>query len=256
MTDNRMAVITGASSGIGKAFAHKCASLNYNLLLIARNGQKLKSTADTLTREYNVKCRKITADLSVDGDVDKLVKVIENEREISMLVNNAGFAIPQKLVQSDIHRQLDMVKVHIIAVVRLTRAALKRLIEKKSGSIINVASTLAFASFPNNSIYCASKAFINSFTKTLYYEYLNSGIAFQALNPGLTKTNFHNTEAFKHIRMERSDDKIAMSPEDVVEYSFSKLGKQVIAVPGFLNRFIIKFEGLFTKILRSKSKAN
>jgi short-subunit dehydrogenase len=251
-----MAVITGASSGIGKAFAHKCASLNYNLLLVARNEQKLKSTADTLIKEYNVKCKIIAADLSVDGDVDKLVKAVENDRAISILVNNAGFAIPQKLIQSDIEAQLEMVKVHIIAVVRLTHAVLRILIEKKSGSIINVASTLAFASFPNNSIYCASKAFINSFTKTLYYEYLNSGIVFQALNPGLTKTNFHKTEAFKHIKMDSSDDKITMLPEDVVEYSFSKLGKQVIVVPGFLNRFIIKFEGLFTKILCGKTKAN
>jgi short-subunit dehydrogenase len=219
----------------------------------------LKVTADELTKDFsNIKCKIVPANLSFEEDVIKLERMIENDKSISMLINNAGFAIPQKLVQCDIEKQLDMVKVHNIAVVRLTKAALKVLIENKSGSIINVASTLAFASFPNNSIYCASKAFINSFTKTLYYEYLNNGIFFQALNPGLTKTNFYNTDAFKfkHIRNDSLDDRSTMSPEDVVEYSFKKLGKQVIVVPGFLNRFIIKFENLFTKILCNKSKRN
>lgn len=256
MNNEKTALITGASSGIGKAFAFKCASLGYDLILIARNEKNLALTADEVSGKYNTQCKIIPADLSVDEDVDKLVNIIKKDNSIFMLINNAGFAVPQKLIECDIEKQLDMIKVHIVAVTKLTKAALSVMLENTSGTIINVASSLAFASFPNNSIYCASKAYVNSFTKTLFYEYPYSGLVFQALNPGLTKTNFHNTDSFSHIKGKDSSDSITMMPEEVVDYSFDKLGKRLIVVPGFLNRFIIKFEGLFTKILCNKANSN
>jgi short-subunit dehydrogenase len=255
MEKKKTALITGASSGIGRAFASKCAALGCDLILVARNENKLNTTAKELSGAYQAGSRIISADLTVKEDVERLVKEIADDGSIFMLINNAGFAVPARFAESDIEKQLNMIRVHVTAATRLTRAALPVMLKKRSGYIINVSSTLAFASFPHNAVYCATKAYLNSFTKTLHYEYRGTGVVFQALNPGLTKTNFHNTDAFKNIPENDSEEWIAMTPEAVVDYSFRKLGKRLIVVPGCINRFSVAHEGLFTKILCRKVKA-
>ena len=197
---NRKAVITGANRGIGKSFALRCAEEGYELLLIARNKELLNECLKQITEKYNVKVVIIQADLSKYEDVKAVISQISEDTSIEVLINNAGFAIPSFFAESDIETQLDMVRVHNEATLRLTRAVLPVMKKNNKGIIINVASTMAYIPFVANSVYCASKAFINVFSDVLQREVKGYGIVIQSLNPGRTKTDFRNTEALKMLK--------------------------------------------------------
>lgn len=237
----KTAIITGATRGIGKCFALECAKRGYDLFLIARNEKLLEECAQAIESQYRVNTTTVSADLSRTEDVKYLAAQISKESSVSLLINNAGFAIPSFFADSDIEEQLKMVRVHDEAMLRLTRAVLPIMKENKSGSIIHVASTMAYLPFVTNSVYCASKAFINTFSNVLQREVRGYGITIQALNPGLTKTDFHNTDAFEKGKGMKDAYK-AMTPEDVVNISFEELGKKLIVVPGLGNKISLLFK--------------
>ncbi|NVO10604.1 MAG: SDR family NAD(P)-dependent oxidoreductase [Bacteroidales bacterium] len=248
---NKKAVITGANRGIGKCFAMKCAQKGYDLLLIARDNGMLEECFKEIKSKYTVDVTIISADLSKPEDVKALVLKISEDTSIELLINNAGFAIPSFFIESDIEAQMDMVRVHNEALLRLTRAVLPIMKNNRKGAIINVSSTLAYIPFVTNSVYCASKAFINVFSDILQREVKGYGILVQALNPGRTKTDFYNRAAFQNVEKTNPKNK-EISPEAVVDISFRKLGKSVVVIPGLNNKMMILFKKITANMIMKK----
>lgn len=249
---NRKIVITGASSGIGAEFARKAASNGMDIVLVARNQKKMEALSAELQSKFHISVHIMPADLAKEEEVGKLIESLKRIGSIDMLVNDAGFAVPQIFSECDIDKQLDMVHVHIEAHMRLTRALLPDMVARRKGWIVFVSSTFAFIPYQKNSVYCASKAFLNVFVKVLKRELKGTGVVVQGLNPGGTSTNFHNTEAFQTAKRAKTPKSFIMQPDEVVEYSFHHLGKKLIAIPDRKNRIMIHFPKIIAGILEKK----
>ncbi|MFX1536566.1 MAG: SDR family NAD(P)-dependent oxidoreductase [Promethearchaeota archaeon] len=241
MSDKKqIAFITGATSGIGKAFAKKFASEGYDLIITGRRKQLIKSVADKISKKYGVNVEVIIIELSDDDDLDKLVQKVKATKNLDILVNNAGFATEKKFHEEDIKDQEAMVKVHVLAIIKLVHAAIPNMLERGKGTIINVSSIGAFAASPRNATYSGTKAFINAFTESLHLELLKTGIKVQTLCPGLTRTDFHEKMGYDNSKLHKNRGIIRwMSPEEVVAISLRdlKIGR-VISVPGFWNNLL------------------
>lgn len=232
------ALITGASSGIGAIFARSLASQGYNLVLAARREGLLRSLADEAQRKFNVTVQVLPADLSNSADVARVEKRIGEIGDLQILINNAGFGVPGRFVEIQLERNIAMIQVHILAAVRLCRAALPGMIARGRGAIINVSSIAAFMASPGNTIYCATKAYLNLFSEGLQDELKGTGVQVQALCPGLTHTEFHEQPGYEGYKT-RLPEFFWMSAEDVVRKSLNGLKKgRVICIPGFKNRLI------------------
>jgi len=234
------ALITGASSGIGEAFARRLAQQGYNLVLVARRQAKLAALADELGREYGVAAEVLAADLAQMDDVARVEQRI-HALDLAVLVNNAGFGTNRgSLLASDLDEQMNMLNLHVQATMRLCRAALPGMTAHGRGDIINVSSIAAFFPSPGDTNYAASKAYMNAFSQALQAEVAGQGIRVQALCPGFTHTEFHATPAMTGFQKSRVPAKLWMTPEQVAEYSLRCLGRnQVICVPGFYNQLLV-----------------
>lgn len=238
----KLAIITGATSGIGAAFAEKYADLGYDLMLTGRRESIINALADKLREKHGVKVEVIIAELTDKKSLDLLINKIENLDNLFVLVNNAAFGGKKKFYDDSIEVPENMIKLHVLAVIKLVYAALPKMMQRKEGTIINVSSAGAFMPFPYSAVYVATKAFISLFTETLRLELVNTGIKIQTLCPGLTRTDF-----FKKLGVKNTDDVLIgrswlwtlMKPEDVVSRSLRDLqrGKSV-CVPGFLNKLL------------------
>ena len=180
------ALITGASSGIGAVFARELASQGHHLVLVARREEKLKGLADALQQEFHLNAQVFLADLSDPADVERVAKKIGECGDLEVLINNAGFGLPGKFVDVPPERNAAMIQVHVLATVRLCRAALPGMIGRGRGSIINVSSIAAFMGSGRNATYSATKAYLNVFSEALQEELKGSGVRVQTLCPGLT----------------------------------------------------------------------
>ncbi len=236
MKKNKTVLITGATSGIGAAFARHFAAEGYNLLLTGRRKEKLTAFARDLAKTHNVKAEPVIVDFTDESAVQKLIALIQKRDNIGVLVNNAGFGGRGPFIERDITDITDMIRVHVLVAVRLIHAALPQMLAYGAGVIINVSSLGAFTPFPRNGVYGGTKLFLNFFSEALCAELYGKGIVIQALCPGFTRTEFHeklgyNTAALKNHGIIRW-----MSADKVVAYSVKHLGKKVICVPGFWNR--------------------
>lgn len=184
-------LITGASSGIGKAFAYECAGKGANLIIAARSTDALNTIAADIRAKYNLQAHVFTADLMQKDAAQQLFDAITNAGlTIDVLVNNAGFGKWDHFENVPLPVYEDMVELNINALMRLTYLALPAMVKKGSGGVINVASTGAFQPGPYIAVYCATKAFVLSFSEALYGEYRKKGITITALCPGNTPTGF------------------------------------------------------------------
>ncbi|OGQ49632.1 MAG: hypothetical protein A3I10_03785 [Deltaproteobacteria bacterium RIFCSPLOWO2_02_FULL_57_26] len=236
---SRTILITGASSGIGAAFARSLASQGYDLVLVARREAQLRSLADEVQRKFNVNAQVFPADLSDPTQVKRLETQVAEIGDLEILINNAGFGVPGKFVEIQAERNAEMIQVHILATVRLCRAALPGMISRGRGSIINVSSIAAFMATPRNATYSATKAYLNVFSEALQDELKGTGIRVQALCPGLTHTEFHDHPGYEDYKR-RIPEFFWMQAEDVVRESLDALKKgRVICIPGFKNRLIV-----------------
>ncbi|WP_330228171.1 SDR family oxidoreductase [Nocardia sp. NBC_00508] len=189
--DGATAVVTGASSGIGAAFATALAERHCNLILVARREHRLRKLATDLEHTFGVRARILTADLSIPADVERLVAVLSaDDNPIDLLVNNAGFATHGPLVDDDPARMREEIAVNITAVAELTRAILPDMVRRGAGAVVNIASTAAFQPIPFMAVYGATKAFVLSFTEALWGELEGSGVTALAVCPGATDTEF------------------------------------------------------------------
>lgn len=236
-TARPVALITGASSGIGATFAQHLSLRGFDLILVARRREKL----DSLARSLAVSCEIVTADLATDEGVAAVESVIRNCPQLEILVNNAGFGSLGRFWTADISGQDAMHRVHVLATMRLTHAALQAMTARQRGGIINVSSVAAFSINEGNVSYCATKAWINSFTEGLALELrgMKSGVKVQALCPGFTLTEFHDT-----LGVDRGGIPgfLWMKADDIVRTSLQGLDRgKVIVVPGWIYRAIVTF---------------
>jgi uncharacterized protein len=227
-------LITGASSGIGEVFARKLSQRGCRLILAARRKERLEKLAAELP-----KAEVLTADLANEADLYRVENRIVTESRLEFLINNAGFGIPGLFHETPPDAQDKMHRLHILAIERLTHAALKGMIARRKGNIINVSSVAGFLSTPNSFTYGATKAWINSFTEGLYVElkYLQSPVRVQALCPGLTHTEFHDVAGINKSIFPKG---LWMSAEDVTDMSLRSLERnRPIVIPGWHNRLFV-----------------
>ncbi|MFZ5802631.1 MAG: SDR family NAD(P)-dependent oxidoreductase [Candidatus Omnitrophota bacterium] len=236
---NETALITGASSGIGAAFAEALAGRGFDLVLTARRSRRIEELARRLNRTYRIRIETIPADLNLVRDVKMLERVFATHG-VTWLINNAGFGLRGSFDQIPIENILRMADVHMTAVLRLTRAAIPVMRDRGHGVIIQVASMAAFTPSPGSGIYSATKAFLVSFSETLAKDLRGTGIKVQALCPGLTVTEFHNTPEYKEFRRDRVPKILWMSAEKVVKLSLQAVhSNKTIVVPGWINRLFL-----------------
>ncbi len=239
--DTRTALITGASSGLGAAFARKLAWQGYNLVLVARREKRLVQLASILQRQYPIHAEVLVADLSQPADVECVEKRIAELPNLELLVNNAGFGVPGKFAEIPLERTLAMIEVHVTASTRLCRAALPGLIARGKGGLINVASLGAFIPRPQDAVYCATKAYLVAFSQALQGELEGTGVRVQVLCPGFVPTEFLDHPEYEALQVKDKIPKWLWTPaEAVVEESLRTLERgQVVCIPGFKNRVIV-----------------
>jgi short-subunit dehydrogenase len=186
---DRSAVVTGASSGIGEALASILAARGYELLLVARRASTLEKLSAELAERHNATCEFLAADLTDRADIEHVAREIK-ERSVTTVVNNAGFGSYGPFHELPLFEELNEIQLNIAALVALSHSALEVMVPRRSGGLLNVASTASFQPGPRNATYSASKAFVRSFTEALHEEVLPSGVHVTALCPGFTRTEF------------------------------------------------------------------
>jgi short-subunit dehydrogenase len=229
------ALVTGASSGIGAAFAERLARDGHDLIVVARRRDRLESLAEQLQASHHVNVEVIAADLSKPDDLMTVEKRIAEDNMLELLVNNAGLGGYMPFVELDLEKATELINLKVLAVTRLMRAALPGMLARGRGAIINVSSRLAFSGsmgstqLPKRATYVGANAFINAFSQLLQSELEGTGVQVQALCPGVVETEFHERVG---IDPNRYPAAIVMNPKDVVQASLVglKLG-EVICVP-------------------------
>jgi len=235
---------------MGAVFARQLAAQGYDLWIVARRAAALDGLAVDLRGRYGVTVQTVVADLTRDEDVDSLGDRLANVPFLELLVNNAGFGSRGLFFESDPKQQEDMHRLHVLATERLTRAALPGMVGRGRGGIINVASTAGFFPAPGNASYCATKAWMITFTEGLYLELkrIGSPVKVQALCPGYTHTEFHDV-----LKVDRSKIMTPgwwMTAEDVVAESLRGFSEgRLLVIPGWRYRAVVAFTRLLPRRL-------
>jgi len=227
-----LALITGASSGIGAAFAAALAQRKYDLILVARRGDRLQDLSRSLAQSHGVEVEALAADLTRDQDLARVEQRIAASN-LELLVNNAGFGSRGKFFETDLEGQDQMHRLHVLATVRLTHAALSGMVARGKGGVINVSSVAGFWQAPGNVSYCATKCWMNSFTEGLALELTAAGspVKVQALCPGYTRSEFHDAAG---LNREHIGAGMWMSAEEVVGESLRGLDRgKTFIIPGW-----------------------
>lgn len=243
------ALITGATSGIGAAFARELASRQMNLFLVARSEETLKEQAKQLQEQYDIHVEVVVQDLTAPSAGTAVYNVVhQNGVPIDLLINNAGFGDYGAFSESDLLRQLEMIQLNIHALVELTHLFLPGMKQRGYGSIINVSSIGGFVPLPYMSVYAASKAFVLSFSEALWAENRDLGIRIQALCPGPTETKFFQVAGFPDS-MRRTPKQLLTSPEEVVLTCLKALekGDSTVVTGGLKNQAIVNLPRFFPR---------
>lgn len=235
-----LAVITGASAGMGAEFARQLAAGGYDLLLVARRPEQLLEVCARVTAIHNIRCNILPADLADESQLRIVETRLMESPNLALLVNNAGFGTLGKFFEAPVEGQDRMHRVHVMAPMRLCHAALPGMIRRNRGGIINVSSVAGFALTAGSTSYCATKAWMNRFTEGLYLELKlsRSRVKAQALCPGYTRTDFHQTLAMDTTRI---PNWMWLSAERVVRESLAGLqAGQLFVIPGRRYRSLLR----------------
>ena len=246
------AVVTGASSGIGTAFAERLARDGYDLIMVARRRDRLETLAQSLQASHQVNVQVVAADLSKPDSLQTVEDLITQAETLEFLINNAGFGGYMSFIELEPEQAEAQINLHVVALTRLTRAALPGMLKHGRGAIVNVSSRLAFSAslgstqLPKRATYVGTKAYINAFSQLLNSELEGTGVQVQALCPGLVETEFHSHVGADSSRFPAA---MVMKPEDVVSASLAglKLG-EAICVPA------LEDLNLLTQIQESERK--
>lgn len=237
----KTALITGASSGIGAAFAHELASRGTDLVLVARSGDRLRAIATDLHHQFGGRVEVIEQDLTAPHAVDHVVETVQQlGLTLDGLINNAGFGDYGEFGDRPCQRQTEMVQLNVLVLVELTHKFLPMMRDQQRGSIINVSSIAAFQPMPYLSVYAASKAFVLSFSEALGEENKPYGIRVLALCPGPTDTRFFDAAQFPSSFAQTTPQQL-ITPEAVVKDALQALDDHVPTwvTGGFLNQVIV-----------------
>ena len=245
-------LITGASSGIGAAFARKLAARGRNVLLVARSEDKLIALCNELGRLTSIRAQYVALDLQQpDAAAQLFEETKKRELEIDMLINNAGFGSMGDFVKLDLDRELEMIQLNVRAVVDVTHRFLGPMRERKGGTIINVASTASFQAVPYMATYAATKAFVLSFSEAIGEENRLHGIHVMALCPGVTETKF-----FEAAKVDRPPMRTIQTPEEVVDTALRGLARQKsLVISGWTNWITVEAERIAPRSVVTKVAA-
>lgn len=232
------AVVTGASGGLGKAFARFLASSGFNVGLAARSEAEMKTLAAELEVKWGAKTAVWRTDLTQPDDRRRLAEAMA-DLEVDTLVNNAGYGLIGDIADLDPQRQSDMVTLNCVALTELTQAVLPAMLDRRQGSIINVASTAAFQPIPTMAAYAASKAYVLRFTEGLWSEIAGSGVRTIAICPGPTDTAFFEVAGDDAVLAKRR------TPEQVVQTTFAGLrANKPYVIDGNVNKLLATIASL------------
>ena len=244
INNNKTVLITGASSGIGYELSKLFAQTGYNLVLVARDKQRLEKLANELKNDFGISTKVVPKDLSIPESPDEIFTELKQDNiHIDILVNNAAIGVYGVFATTELKDELKMIRVNLISLTCLTKLFLPAMLKRKSGKIMNVSSCGSSLPLPYESIYGATKAYVTSFSETIAEELMGTGVTVTALCPGVTRTEFikraqlpEDLKAFKHF---------VMDAKTVAEIGYKALmkGKRIV-IPGTINKlslFIMKF---------------
>ncbi len=234
---NKTALVTGASSGIGLEFARQLAQSGYNLVLVARSEGKLRELATELQSKHRVQATVLAKDLTQLNAPQEIFDALK-DTPIEVLVNNAGFAaFGHFATETKLEDELQMMQVNIMALTLLSKLFVKPMVERRSGQIVNVASTASFQPGPLMAVYYASKAYVLSFSEALARELDGTGVTVTALCPGPTKSGFQKRADMEDSKLVTTLARFMMSAAEVVQAGIQgmKQGKTIV-VPGLFNK--------------------
>ncbi len=223
------ALITGASAGIGAIYADRLAKRGYDLILVARNGSRLAALAQRLKTETGRSVETIAADLNDRADLARIEATLRTNASITLLVNNAGVGAAAPLLNSDVEKMDEMIRLNVGALTRLTYAAVPGLVARGGGTIVNIASIVAISPETLNGVYGGSKAFVLAFSQSLQHELGQKGVRVQAVLPGATATEFWDIAG---LPVHNLPTGIVMSAEDMVDAALAGLDQgEIVTIP-------------------------
>lgn len=226
---NGIALITGASSGIGALYADRLARRGHDLILVARNRERLEQVARRITEASGREVQTLVADLNDREGLAKVEEVLRSDPRISMLVNNAGFGATSPLLGSDVAKMDEMISLNVIALTRLTHAAVPGFVARGGGTVINIASIVAIAPELLNGVYGGTKAFVLAFSQSLHHELSDKGVRVQAVLPGATATEFWDVAG---TPVEHLPEQIVMPAEDMVDAALAGFDQgELVTIP-------------------------
>jgi short-subunit dehydrogenase len=224
-----IAVVTGASGGIGAVYADRLARRGYDLLLVARDHARLSAVAHRISAETGRSVDVIAADLTAKADMQRVEQRLQSDERIAVLVNNAGLGATRPLVDSDVEGLDHMIQLNVTALTRLTRAAAPGLAGRGHGAIVNIASIVALAPELLNGTYAASKAYVLTFTQSLHHELGPKGVRVQAVLPGATSTDFWNVAG---MPVSHLPGEIVMDVEEMVDAALAGFDSgELVTIP-------------------------
>ncbi|WDF74968.1 SDR family NAD(P)-dependent oxidoreductase [Novosphingobium sp. KACC 22771] len=223
------ALITGASTGIGAIYADRLARRGHDLILVARNREKLQTLAARISDATGRAVEVVAADLGTAADLARVEDILRRDASITALVNNAGIGTHSSLLDSDVERMEAMIRLNVLALTRLTYAAAPGFVARGRGTIINIASIVAVAPELLNGVYGGSKAFVQAFTTSLHHELADKGVRVQAVLPGATATDFWEIGG---LPVENLPSEIVMRADDMVDAALVGLDRgEVHTIP-------------------------
>jgi len=240
--EKSFALITGASRGIGLELAKECAKHGHDVVLIARRQDALEAAAGQIEGKYGVRAIVVPADLrDLAAPSEILAATLEQRIEVHMLINNAGFGLGGEFLETDIERELEMIHVNVSALTHLTKLFAPPMVKRRSGRIMNVASTASFQPGPLMSVYYATKAYVLSFSEAIAEEWRNTGVTVTALCPGATATDFAETAQISNTRLFQ---KLGVADAgNIARYGYKAMMRgDRVAIPGWRDKLMIQSE--------------
>ena len=237
------ALVTGASAGMGREFARQLSVRKHDVVLVARDRERLDALAHDLERAYGTKPEVLAADLVTDGGIAAVeARIADGDRPVDIVVNNAGFSTFGQFSELDVEKETDEIRLNVLALVRLTHAALAVMEPRGDGAVVNVSSLAAYQPSPTNATYSATKAFVNSFTQAVHEEARTRGVEVLLVCPGYTHTELHERSG---LDAPGAPEFFWQTPEQVVTAALRDLDRRrAVSFPGILNRTLAAFSSV------------
>ncbi|MGY2171290.1 SDR family NAD(P)-dependent oxidoreductase [Pseudomonas gingeri] len=224
-----VALITGASSGIGALYADRLARSGHDLILVARNRERLEKLALRLGQETQRTIEVVQADLNDNRDLARIAHILETDSRIRVLINNAGVGATSPLLESEQAKMDAMIQLNVVALTRLAKSAAASFVARGEGTIVNIASIVALAPQLLNGVYGGTKAYVLAFTQSLHHELSDKGIKLQAVLPGATSTEFWDVAG---LSVQHLPSEIVMSAEQMVDAALAGLAQgELVTIP-------------------------